>query len=183
MQTFPTPNAFDSFAGITFGVESEAPILREWLRSLAADLGGKSLSITGEQRPAYHAAAVMACGLLAGLTGLAAEVWASSGGVTRTQGVGSLAPLVKTTANSIHEKGLPKALTGPYVRGDLATVRAHVEARSAVSAEHGAAYAALALASLHIAKEQGTLTEDGESGIRQALVSALRANCEIIDGA
>lgn len=183
MQTFPAPDAFDSFAGIMFGVESESPVLREWLKSLAEDLGGKPILITGDQRPAYHAAAVMACGLLAGLTGLAAEVWASSGGVTRTQAVSSLVPLVKTTANWMHEKGLPESLTGPYVRGDLATVRAHIEASSAVSAEHGAAYAALALASLHLAKEQGTLTADGESGIKQALVSALRANCEIIDGA
>lgn len=183
MQTFPAVDAFDSFAGITFGIESGSLALQEWLQSLAKDLGGRPILITEEQRPAYHAAAVMACGLLAGLTGLAAEVWASAGGVTRTEAVSSLAPLVKTTANWIQEKGLPQALTGPYVRGDVTTVRAHIEASSAVSAEHGAAYTALALAALHLAREQGALTAEAESEIKSILVSALLTNCEIIDGA
>jgi predicted short-subunit dehydrogenase-like oxidoreductase (DUF2520 family) len=183
MQTFPAPDAFNVFAGITFGIESESPGLRSWLQSMAKDLGGMPIPVTNEQRPAYHAAAVMACGLIAGLTGLAAEVWASSGGVTRTEAVNSLAPLVKSTANWIQEKGLPEALTGPYVRGDIATVQAHIGASSAVSAEHGAAYAALALAALHLAREQGVLTSDAESGIKEILNSALQANCEIMDGA
>jgi predicted short-subunit dehydrogenase-like oxidoreductase (DUF2520 family) len=130
--------------------------------------------ISKDQRSAYHAAAVMACGLLAGLTGLAAEVWASSGGINRADAVKSLAPLVKTTANSIAEKGLPEALTGPYVRGDVTTVARHIEASSAVSAEHGAAYAALALAALHLAREQGALTEQAESSIKAILNSALQ---------
>ncbi len=154
-----------------------------WLQSLAGNLGGRPILITGDQRPAYHAAAVMACGLLAGLTGLAAEVWASSGGVSRSEAVRSLAPLVKTTANFIQEKGLPEVLTGPYVRGDITTVQAHFDASSVVSAEHGAAYAALALATLHLAREQGTLTADAESDIRDMLISALRTSCEIIERA
>ena len=183
MQTFPAPDASDSFAGITFGIESESPELQTWLQTLAKALGGRPIQITAEQRPAYHAAAVMACGLLAGLTGLAAEVWASSGGVSRAEAISSLAPLVKTTANSIQEKGLPEALTGPYVRGDLTTVRAHIEASSAVSAEHGAAYAALALAALHLAREQGALSADAEAGIREMLKSALLARCETIERA
>ncbi|MDA0232105.1 MAG: DUF2520 domain-containing protein [Chloroflexi bacterium] len=178
MQTFPAPDA-----GVTFGIESESPWLQTWLEALAKALGGRPIQITAEQRPAYHAAAVMACGLLAGLTGLAAEVWASSGGVSRAEAISSLAPLVKTTANSIQEKGLPEALTGPYVRGDLTTVRAHIEASSAVSAEHGAAYAALALAALHLAREQGALSADAEAGIREMLKSALLARCETIERA
>lgn len=181
LQTFPVPDAFDSFNGITFGIESATPGLSAWLQSLAEELGGKPVTITGDQRPAYHAAAVMACGLLAGLTGLAAEVWEAGGGISRDDAVSSLAPLVKTTANSTRVNGLPKALTGPYVRGDVTTVRAHLDASSAVSAEHGAAYAAVALASLHLAKEQGTLNARVEAEIRQMLITALRASCEIIE--
>lgn len=178
MQTFPSPDAFNSFTGITFGIESGSNDLQGWLQTLATDLGGRPILISNEQRPAYHAAAVMACGLLAGLTGLAAEVWASSGEINRADAVRSLAPLVKTTANSIAEKGLPEALTGPYVRGDVTTVVRHIEASSAVSAEHGAAYAALALAALHLAREQGALTEQAESSIKAILNSALHSSCE-----
>lgn len=183
LQTFPTPNSANSFTGITFGIESADEPLLQWLSALATDLGGQAFPVTAEQRPAYHAAAVMACGLLAGLTGLAAEVWASTGGISREEAVVSLTPLVKMTANSMGENGLPKALTGPYVRGDVVTVLAHVKATSSVSAELGMAYAALAAATLHIAKEQGNLTAEAEKSIREILTNTLQSNCEKIDEA
>jgi predicted short-subunit dehydrogenase-like oxidoreductase (DUF2520 family) len=183
LQTFPSPEASGSFDGITFAVESSHPELAGWLKQVARDLGGNPISITSEQRAAYHTAAVMACGLLASLTGLAAEVWASAGGISRAEAVSAVTPLVKTTANWMGQKGLPQALTGPYVRGDVTTVRAHVAASSGVSEEHGAAYAALALAGLHIAEEQGGLTPEARDTIRGILETALRDSCEIIDRA
>ncbi len=183
LQTFPSPDSADSFQGVTFGVESQDQDLSKWLISLASELGGRAYPLTAEQRPAYHAAAVMACGLLAGLTGLAAEIWASTGGISRQQALESLVPLVKTTANSVGENGLPNALTGPYVRGDVETVRAHLAASSAVSAELGAAYSALAVAALHIAREQGNLTPEAESSIKDILKATLQSNCERIEQA
>jgi predicted short-subunit dehydrogenase-like oxidoreductase (DUF2520 family) len=181
LQTFPSPEASNAFSGITFAVESPNSNLAAWLNSVAKDLGGNPILITADQRAAYHTAAVMACGLLASLTGLAAEVWASRGGVSRAEAVAALIPLVKTTANWMGQNGLPQALTGPYVRGDITTVRAHVAASSGVSEEHGAAYAALALAGLHIAGEQGGLTSEAQDTIRQILETALRDSCEIIN--
>ena len=181
LQTFPSPEASKSFEGITFAIESPDAQLADWLRTLAVDLGGNPISITSQQRAPYHTAAVMTCGLLASLTGLAAEVWASAGGISRAEAVSALTPLVKTTANWMGQKGLPQALTGPYVRGDITTVRAHVAASSGVSEEHGAAYASLALAGLHIAEEQGGLTPGARDTIRQILETALRDSCEIIN--
>ena len=183
LQTFPSPGASGSFDDITFAIESSNHELTDWLKQVARDLGGNPISITSEQRAAYHTAAVMACGLLASLTGLAAEVWASAGGISRAEAVSALTPLVKTTANWMGQKGLPQALTGPYVRGDVTTVQAHVAASSGVSGEHGAAYAALALAGLHIAEEQGGLTPESRDAIRKILETALRDSCEIIDRA
>lgn len=183
MQTFPSPDSANLFQGITFGIESTDAQLFSWLSSLASDLGGQAYPLTAEQRPAYHAAAVMACGLLAGLTGLAAEIWASAGTISRQQALAALVPLVKTTANSMGENGLPQALTGPYVRGDVETVRAHIEASTAVSEELGAAYSALAIATLHMAREQGNLTPEAESSIKDMLISTLQASCERIEQA
>jgi predicted short-subunit dehydrogenase-like oxidoreductase (DUF2520 family) len=181
VQTFPSREAADSFNGITFGIEAASPQLESWLHDLARGLGGTPVRIKGDQRAAYHAAAVMACGLLAGLTGLAAEAWASTGGISRDDAVRSLSPLVISTASWIGEKGIPGAITGPYVRGDVETVRRHLEAVSAVSPEHGAAYAALALASLHIAREQGGLSDEAYHNIKRMLVSSLVENCGIIE--
>ncbi len=180
LQTFPTNDSAHAFEGITFGIEAPDQTLSEWLGELASNLGGNPIRITPDQRPAYHAAAVMACGLLAGLTGLAAEVWAETGAISRSKAIDALVPLVKTTANSVGVNGLPDALTGPYVRGDIDTVQAHLHANSEVSPKFGAAYSALALATLHIAKEQGGLTEETNQRIEEILISNLRTNCEKI---
>ncbi len=183
LQTFPTTDSADHLAGITFGVEAPDPELARWLTRLATDLGGAAYPLTADQRPAYHTAAVMACGLLAGLTGLAAEVWSATGAISRQQAVEALAPLVKTTANSLGDNGLPKALTGPYVRGDVETVIAHLQATSAVSNEMGTAYVALAMATLHIAKEQGKLTDEAEKSIKEILNNTLKIGCDNIEEA
>lgn len=183
LQTFPTPDSSQLLNEITFGIEASDPGLNRWLVDLATNFNSKTVQITSDQRAAYHTAAVMACGLLAGLTGLAAEVWASTGAISRAEAIEALTPLVKTTANSVGENGLPGALTGPYVRGDVKTVEAHLEATSGVSPEMGAAYSALALAALHVAKEQGGLAKEAEQSIKEMLVSQLRSNCEKIDEA
>ena len=180
MQTFPSREASGSFNGITFGLETQAAALDAWLRQLASDLGSKCVSITEAHRAAYHSAAVMACGLLAGLTGLAAEMWASTG-ISRDEALKGLGPLVQSTAAWMAEKGIPAAMTGPYVRGDIATIGKHLDATAGHSPEHGAAYAAVALASLHVAKEQGGLSDAAEMRIREMLVSSLKRSCEIID--
>ncbi len=184
LQTFPRADSCEQLSGVTFGIEAASEELRLWLNELAARLGGSSYQLTAEQRPAYHASAVMACGLLAGLTGLAAEVWASADStINRSQAVAALAPLVKTTANSVGENGLPNALTGPYVRGDIETIQKHVSVAASISNEIGAAYSALALAALHIAAEQGGLQADAAQKIKKLLTSALIENCETIEKA
>lgn len=180
-QTFPSRDASDSFTGIPFGVEASDTDLQRWLNAVAKDLGGTPISITADQRSAYHASVVMACGLISGMTGLAAEVWASTGALSRDEAVTSLSPLVTSTVGWIKEKGIPAAMTGPHVRGDVETIKKHIEATSAISPEMGTAYAAVALASLGMAREQGGMSEDAYQNIKSSLKAALRSNCAIIE--
>ena len=123
---------------------------------------------------AYHASAVMACGLLAGLVGLSAEMWRQIGR-TRAEAITALSPLVSDTAMQIAKLGVPGALTGPYVRGDVETVARHLEAVSAQGNDIARAYAALALAALPLANEQGTLPEEARAEIESMLRKALDA--------
>ena len=66
LQTFPQPRYGAPVSGIAFGVESRDRRVRDWLTGLAHDLGGTTVAISADVRAAYHASAVMACGLLAG---------------------------------------------------------------------------------------------------------------------
>ena len=168
LQTFPTIDSYERLQDVSFAIESASPALLGWLRTLAQDLGGAAFQIESSQRAAYHASAVMACGLLSGLTGLSAEMWESLG-IERTEALRRLIPLLRATVDALDEKGLPHAITGPFVRGDIETITMHLEATANKSIGIRNAYAALALASLHIAKEQGGLSDSGFEGIKSLL--------------
>ena len=168
LQTFPTIDSYERLQDVSFAIESASPELLGWLRTLAEDLGGSAFQIDSSQRAAYHASAVMACGLLSGLTGLSAEMWESLG-IERTEALRRLIPLLRATVDALDEKGLPHAITGPFVRGDIETITMHLEATANKSIGIRNAYAALALASLHIAKEQGGLSDSGFEGIKSLL--------------
>lgn len=175
LQTFPGPDAHDRLNGIAFAIESPDGALAGWLRKFAARLGGVPFDISPEHRVAYHASAVMVSGLSAALAGLSAQMWTRSG-VPRDRALASLSPLFVSTALAVQERGLPGALTGPFVRGDVATVARHLEATAAQSPDLARAYAALALAALPIAAEQGGLSaaahREIEAMLRRALAGA-----------
>lgn len=175
LQTFPGPDAHDRLCGVSFAIESPDSALAGWLRGFAVDLGGIPFDIAPEHRAAYHASAVMVSGLAAALAGLSAQMWTQFG-VPRDRALSSLSPLIVSTALAVQERGLPGALTGPYVRGDAATVARHIEATQAQSPDLVRAYAALALVALPIAAEQGGLSGAARREIENMLRRALAAN-------
>ncbi len=177
LQTFPGPDEAHRFSGITFGIESPDRSTYRWLTQLAHDLGGEAIPLSEPVRASYHASAVTACGLLAGLIGLSAEMLAPLG-LSRRQAVDRLMPLVASTVEAVRDRGLPAAITGPYVRGDVETVEAHVEAAFSASQNTGAAYSALALAALPLAAEQGGLTDAARAEIEQSLREAISGSHE-----
>lgn len=86
-------------------------------RELADALGMRAIEISDEHRAAYHAAASMASNFLVTLQ-TAAEQLAATAGVDREL----LVPLVRATVENWAALGGERALTGPVVRGDEATV-------------------------------------------------------------
>ena len=94
---------------------------------LARELGGQPVAIPDDCRPLYHAAAVMACGHLAALMQASVDVWQTMG-FTQDQALEALYPLCRTTLDAVARSGAEASITGPVVRGDIDTVRAHLEA-------------------------------------------------------
>ena len=85
-------------------------------------------------RPLYHASAVMSCGALVALLRSAAALWKRMG-VDEDTAFRSLIPLARTTLENAAELGAEAATTGPVVRGDVATLRRHLEALEAHAPE------------------------------------------------
>ena len=164
-----------TFSGITVGVASEDESLRVWLKSLALSLGSSSIHVPDDARATYHAAATFVSPLVAGLAGLAPAMWADLG-VSRDQALKALAPLLASTASDVGSMSFPDGITGPYVRGDVEVVRAHLDAVRSVSAEVSIANAALALGSLPDAAAAGGLTEAERDEIERLLRAHLEGS-------
>jgi hypothetical protein len=72
----------------------------------------------------------------------------------------ALQPLVSGTVDNVGRLGTTKALTGPIVRGDVETVRAHVEALRGLPDGELQLYRALGRHTLEIARRRGTLSAE-----------------------
>ncbi len=140
-------------AGVTFAVAGSG-WLDPFLWGLAEQLGGHPVSIPDDARGLYHAAAVLGCGHLAALIQAAAEVWQAMG-FTQQQAIQALYPLCRTTLDAIAEVGVEAGVTGPVVRGDITTIRAHLEALFQNLPHVVPLYGALAEASLPLAAKRG----------------------------
>ncbi len=95
-------------------------------RKIVADLDGKSFSISSEKKPLYHAAAVMASGNVTALFDLAIEML-SECGLNRKQSQDALTPLLVSAVRNLEELDPSRALTGTFARGDIETVKRHLE--------------------------------------------------------
>lgn len=162
----------DVLRDIAYAVEAKSP-LQEDLEALAKDLGGWPVMLAAEDRVLYHVSAVAACGLLATLLKLSADLW-SDFSQSSGEGLRSLLPLVRGTLDGIERRGFPEALTGPAVRGDVGTVRSHLEALAARAPAFQPVYSHLALASLPIARAKGGLGTAEEEQLRELLVGSLQ---------
>jgi predicted short-subunit dehydrogenase-like oxidoreductase (DUF2520 family) len=96
-------------------------------KAIVRDLGGKSFFIRSEDKPLYHAAAVMVSGNLVALFDVALEMLAECG-LKRQTAHDILLPLIASTVRNLETKDPADALTGTFSRGDLETVQRHLNA-------------------------------------------------------
>jgi len=160
LQTFPHRNVTeDALHGITFGVQADGPLL-DRLESLVAELGSRAIHLRDEDRPLYHASAVLVCGAATALAGVAADLWRTLAEPrSHEDGLQALLPLLRGTLDQLAARGLPEALTGPVARGDVATVQAQINALEQRSPEAVRVYTALGLVQVPIARQKGGCTD------------------------
>ena len=111
--------------GAFWCVEGEKRAVR-LARNIVRDLDGKSFSIASENKPLYHAAAVMVSGNVTALFDVALEMLADCG-LTRRQARSALLPLLASAVRNLEKLDPSSALTGTFARGDIETVKRHLE--------------------------------------------------------
>jgi predicted short-subunit dehydrogenase-like oxidoreductase (DUF2520 family) len=146
-------DAANRLTGVTFAITATG-WLGTYLPALANKLGGRAISVPDEMRPLYHASAVLGCGYVATLLDAAISIWPALG-LNTEDGTNAVEPLVRATIEAIANVGLTRAVTGPAVRGDTATVQAHIEALLHHAPQLAPLYRELTLASVPLARSKG----------------------------
>jgi len=156
MQSFATPqDALHTIGGSVFGVTA-GPGAGELLEAVVAALGGRTVAVDDANKTLYHAAAVMASNYLVALQDTAVGVLVDAG-FDEPSALAALRPLIAGTVENIQALGTTRALTGPIVRGDVETVRRHVEALRALSGGELHLYRVLGRRTVEIARRRGEL--------------------------
>ena len=160
-------NGVKSIPGTTFGIEGGAE-MRAYLGDIALAVGGNPINLDAEDKPLYHLSGVMMGNLLTVLAAVAADLWRALG-MERADGVRALAPMIRQVSYNLETSGVPGAVAGPYARGDIGTVRKHLEALHTRAPDVLPLYRELALAALPYALEKGTLGPDRADEIRDVI--------------
>ncbi|HET6974669.1 MAG TPA: Rossmann-like and DUF2520 domain-containing protein [Pyrinomonadaceae bacterium] len=144
--------------GAFWSVEGDPSALRLG-KQIVRVLGGKSFSIRTEDKPLYHAAAVMVSGNVVALFDVALEMLGECG-LDRKTARAVLLPLIASTVRSLQTKSPEESLTGTFSRGDVETVKRHLAAlKKKELAEALDLYRLLGQRSLKLTKEHPQITQ------------------------
>jgi len=139
-------------AGCVFGVtapDAERPLVE----ALVADLGGRPTWVPEDRRTLYHAGLAHGANHLVTLVSEALAMLAASGADAPAD---TLRPLLTAALDNALAQG-DAALTGPIVRGDVGTVRAHLVDLLASAPRTVPSYVAMARATLDRVVTDGRL--------------------------
>ncbi len=147
--------AISNLPGSYFALEGEAEALAV-LHVVVQDLKGTAFTIKKEDKPLYHAAAVVASNYLTATVYLATSMLKELG-LENKQAVEALLPLIQGTINNIKKAGPIKALTGPIERGDGITLNKHLQALREINPIYKKTYQMLGRLTIEIAVSKGSI--------------------------
>ncbi|MBF0449155.1 MAG: DUF2520 domain-containing protein [Candidatus Magnetomorum sp.] len=168
VQSFPViyiePNPFER---IYVSVEGD-PIAIELGKKIAIDLKASVVEVSTDGKKLYHAAAVVASNYLITLLEMAKQ-FNIHAGLSENEALAILKPLIQGTLNNIDKQGIPGALTGPISRGDIKTIRDHIQKIQQIIPDFLDLYQTLGRYTVPIAQAQKTISTDSASLLNKQL--------------
>jgi predicted short-subunit dehydrogenase-like oxidoreductase (DUF2520 family) len=152
--------------GLTAGEEERA-----FAERLVSDLGGRPMWVPEQMRTLYHSGLAHGANHLVTLVAQAMELLAAAGA---DDPAGTLRPLLTAALDNALQQG-DAALTGPIVRGDVNTVRAHLADITENAPHTMASYVALARDTLDRVVTDGRVLPIRANAIRRVIDGAERA--------
>jgi predicted short-subunit dehydrogenase-like oxidoreductase (DUF2520 family) len=164
-----TARDLDRLADCVFGVTA-GPGERNWAADVVAELGATVMWVPEELRSLYHAGLAHGANHLVTLVTQAMELLSAAGAADPAA---ILRPLLQAALDNALSEG-DSALTGPIVRGDVNTVRAHLAELARTAPDTLPSYVALGRATLDRVVTDGRVLPIRASAIRRVLDEAVR---------
>jgi predicted short-subunit dehydrogenase-like oxidoreductase (DUF2520 family) len=166
--------AIENLPGSTFGLTAEESLL-PLARQLVEALNGEAILIEDKDKPVYHAGACIACNYLVALVHYTQELYRVLG-IQPETAIKALWPLITGTLANIERKGTAAALTGPIARGDLGTIKRHLEALGSISPGEADLYRELGKYTIKVARQKGGINQKQEESMKRILSKAENKN-------
>jgi predicted short-subunit dehydrogenase-like oxidoreductase (DUF2520 family) len=160
----------DRLPDCVFGVTA-GPGERDWAAAVVDELGATVMWVPEELRGLYHAGLAHGANHLVTLVTQAMELLGASGA---TDPAAILRPLLQAALDNALAEG-DSALTGPIVRGDVNTVRAHLAEIARTAPDTLPSYVALARATLDRVVTDGRVLPIRATAIRRVLDEAVES--------
>jgi predicted short-subunit dehydrogenase-like oxidoreductase (DUF2520 family) len=168
LQMFANPEvALRGLPGCTVGIAADGGFAAE-LDDIATRLGCVPFTVPEGSRALYHASAYYVGPFLIALLREASLLWRSFGG-TEQQALDALLPLLAGTVAAVKDAGLARGMGGCVARGDVGTIGKHLDALHELSADAETLYRELALRTVPLGLERGTLNREGAARIQSVL--------------
>jgi len=167
LQTFPdVAGALDRIPGSAMAVTADDAEGYTVGERIADDLGARPFRLEDAMRPLYHAGAVFASNYLIVAAGIAEELFREAG---VPDPIAAMVPLQRASLDNVERLGPGRALTGPAVRGDAATIDRNLSAIRDAVPQAVDAYVELCRAALELGARSGRLPQDRREAVEEVL--------------
>jgi len=149
--------------GSYFRIEAD-PAALAMVKEIVQALGGVELGLPKwtpdkESAALYHAGAVAVSNYFVALVDYGLKFYQALG-ADKKEALKAVLPLIRGTLDNIETLGIPDALTGPIMRGDIETVQGHLSAMENRAPQLTGLYKELARQTISVAREKGSITEN-----------------------
>ncbi|MEK6742832.1 MAG: Rossmann-like and DUF2520 domain-containing protein [Nitrospirota bacterium] len=161
-----------NIAGSYFRIEAD-PEAAQTARELVHTLGGIELVMPkwGSDKGSaalYHAGAVVVSNFFVALVDFGLRYYQALG-ANKEDALKAVLPLIKGTLANIESAGIPAALTGPIMRGDVETVKGHLQAMAVRAPELLPLYRELARHTVMVARDKNSIDPQTAADIQKLM--------------
>jgi predicted short-subunit dehydrogenase-like oxidoreductase (DUF2520 family) len=156
-----------NIAGAAIAVEADEP-LGSKLKAMVQALGARLLVIPPGARAAYHGGAHFAAAFVCASLATGVEIYRRIG-IPPDDALAALLGLLRGATDAVAHSGPARAMAGSIARGDIDTVRRHIEALERLDPQLRDLYCTLARRTVPLALEAGGITRERAQELQKLL--------------